>query len=86
MLVMARLFITDASVLLVDEPFVGLDPAGRNAFTELIDDACASGATVVVATHQLDYVARVERCVALRDGAVVYDGSPGAVDVAGLVG
>jgi ABC-type multidrug transport system ATPase subunit len=73
-------------VLLVDEPFVGLDPAGRNAFTELIDDAYAAGATVVVATHQLDYVARVERCVALRDGAVVYDGSPGAVDVAGLVG
>jgi len=72
-------------VLLVDEPFVGLDPGGRTAFTELIDDACGSGATVVVATHQLDYVARAERCIALRDGAVVFDGPPGAVDVAELV-
>ena len=27
---------------------VGLDPGGRRAFTELVDDACAAGATVVV--------------------------------------
>jgi ABC-2 type transport system ATP-binding protein len=73
-------------VLLVDEPFVGLDPSGREAFMELVDDASASGATVVVATHQLEYAARADRCVALRDGTVVYDGPPDAVDVAGLVG
>jgi ABC-2 type transport system ATP-binding protein len=74
------------SVLLVDEPFVGLDPPGRSAFIDLLDDAHASGATVVVATHQLDYVQRAERVVALRDGAVVYDGPPGQVDVAALAG
>jgi ABC-type multidrug transport system ATPase subunit len=73
-------------VLLVDEPFVGLDPPGRQAFGELIDEAVAAGATVVIATHQLDYVAGVERCVALSDGAVVYDGPPGDVDVGDLVG
>ena len=37
-------------LLLVDEPFVGLDPPGREAFTELIDEAVAGGATVVIAT------------------------------------
>ena len=73
-------------LLLVDEPFVGLDPPGREAFIELMDDAAASGATVVVATHQLEYVAKVDRCVALRDGSVVYDGPPGDVDVLSLVG
>jgi ABC-type multidrug transport system ATPase subunit len=73
-------------VLLVDEPFVGLDPPGREAFSELIAEAVAAGATVVIATHQLDYVARVDRCVALSDGAVVYDGPPGDVDVTDLVG
>ncbi len=73
-------------LLLVDEPFVGLDPRGREVFMELMDDAAASGATVVVATHQLEYVSKVDRCVALRDGALVYDGPPGAVDVLGLVG
>jgi ABC-2 type transport system ATP-binding protein len=74
------------SVLLVDEPFVGLDPPGRSAFIDLLDDASAAGATVVVATHQLDYVSRADRCIALRDGAVIYDGPPGEVDVAALVG
>ncbi|MGH9114833.1 MAG: ABC transporter ATP-binding protein [Acidimicrobiales bacterium] len=73
-------------LLLVDEPFVGLDPAGREAFVTLIDEASGRGATIVIATHQLEYVTRAERCVALRDGAIVYDGAPGAMDVAGLVG
>jgi ABC-type multidrug transport system ATPase subunit len=73
-------------LLLVDEPFVGLDPPGRDAFVELVADASASGATVVVATHQLDYAAGADRCIALRDGAVVFDGRPDQVDVAELVG
>jgi ABC-type multidrug transport system ATPase subunit len=74
------------SVLLVDEPFVGLDPPGRVAFIDLLDDASGAGATVVVATHQLDFVSRADRCVALRDGAVVYDGPPGQVDVGTVAG
>ena len=73
-------------VLLVDEPFVGLDPPGREAFVELLEDAAAAGATVVVATHQLDALGGVDRCVALQDGVVIYDGPPGGVDVRTLVG
>lgn len=73
-------------LLVVDEPFVGLDPPGRQAFIELMDDASDAGATVIVATHQLEYVAKADRCVALRDGEVVYDGPPGATDVLSLVG
>jgi len=73
-------------ILLVDEPFVGLDPGGREAFIELLDDVSAAGATVVIATHQLEYVTKADRCVALRDGALVYDGPPGQVDVLSLVG
>jgi ABC-type multidrug transport system ATPase subunit len=73
-------------VLLVDEPFVGLDAPGRGAFIELIDDAGAAGATVIIATHELEYVTRADRGVALRDGAVVYDGAPGNMDLAHLLG
>jgi ABC-type multidrug transport system ATPase subunit len=74
------------SVLLIDEPFVGLDPPGRAALIDLLDDASASGATVIVATHQLDFVQKADRVVALRDGAVIYDGPPGQIDVTALVG
>jgi ABC-type multidrug transport system ATPase subunit len=74
------------SLLLIDEPFVGLDPPGRSALVELLDDATDSGATVIVATHQMDFVSRSERCLALRDGAVIFDGPPGDVDVTTLAG
>jgi ABC-type multidrug transport system ATPase subunit len=62
------------SVLLVDEPFVGLDPAGQTALTDLLVAAGEAGAAVMVATHQLGFLERADRCVALRDGGVVYDG------------
>jgi len=63
------------SVLLVDEPFVGLDPAGQGALTELLTAATEAGAAVMVATHQLAFLERASRCVALQDGSVVYDGA-----------
>jgi ABC-type multidrug transport system ATPase subunit len=61
-------------VLVVDEPFVGLDQAGKAALLDLLDDAADSGATVVVATHQMEYVGRANRCLALRDGELTHDG------------
>jgi ABC-type multidrug transport system ATPase subunit len=70
-------------LLLVDEPFVGLDPPGRQALLELLDQI--SG-TLVVATHQLDYVGRAERCLALRDGVLTYDGPASEADLTELVG
>jgi ABC-2 type transport system ATP-binding protein len=62
------------SVLLVDEPFVGLDPAGQAALTEVLTAAGEAGIAVVVATHQLGFLERCTRCVALQDGAIAYDG------------
>jgi ABC-type multidrug transport system ATPase subunit len=74
------------SLLLVDEPFVGLDAPGREALLVLLDEAHAAGATLVVATHDPNFVERVDRCVALRDGAVVHDGPATPADVLRLVG
>ena len=72
-------------VLLVDEPFVGLDANGKTVLLELLDEAAAAGATLLVATHELAFVQRVSRLIALRDGAVVYDGAPADADVHVLV-
>ena len=74
------------SVLIVDEPFVGLDPPGQEAFVKLLEEAADGGASILVATHQLDYAATADRCVALRDGAVVFDGPPGEIELASLFG
>jgi hypothetical protein len=39
----------------------------------------------VVATHELSFVNRVDRIVALRDGALIHDGPLGETDVEALV-
>ena len=68
-------------VLLVDEPFVGLDATGRAALIELIEQNHQAGATIVVATHELSFTGRATRMIVLADGRVVHDGAPDA-DVA----
>jgi ABC-type multidrug transport system ATPase subunit len=73
-------------LLLVDEPFVGLDVPGREALLGLLDEAHAAGAAIVVATHEPGYVERVDRCVALREGRVIHDGPATAAEVVRLVG
>ena len=78
-------FVRPFELLLVDEPFVGLDAAGKEALLSLFDQAAADGATLVVATHELSFVHKVDRIVALRDGAVVHDGPLGTTDVDALV-
>ncbi|MGK2949008.1 MAG: ABC transporter ATP-binding protein [Acidimicrobiales bacterium] len=73
-------------LLLVDEPFVGLDAAGRDALLGIFDELHGNGQTIVVATHDPSFVERVDRCVALRDGRVVHDGVATPADVLRLVG
>ena len=78
-------FVRPFDLLLVDEPFVGLDAAGKEALLELLALATENGATVVVATHELSFVHTVSRIIALRDGRLVYDGNTSGIDVDGLV-
>jgi ABC-type multidrug transport system ATPase subunit len=72
-------------LLLIDEPFVGLDPQGKEALVQLLDEAHAGGAAVIVATHQLEFVQRADRCLALRDGDLVFDGPANGANVDQLV-
>ncbi|MCB1016446.1 MAG: ABC transporter ATP-binding protein [Acidimicrobiales bacterium] len=72
-------------LLLIDEPFVGLDLSGRTALIELMAERHAAGAALLVATHDPAYVEQAERCIALRQGEVIFDGAAGAADVLALV-
>ena len=70
------------AVLALDEPFVGLDPTGQAALSDLLCAAAEAGAAVIVATHQLAFIERATRCVMLRAGDVAYSGpaDPGVID------
>jgi ABC-type multidrug transport system ATPase subunit len=72
-------------LLLVDEPFVGLDATGKEALLGILDELHADGAAVVVATHDPGFVERADRCIALRDGEVTHDGPATTAEVLRLV-
>jgi len=73
------------AVLLVDEPFVGLDPSGQRTLVELVEGAVAAGAAVLLATHQLTFLDRATRCIALSDGRVAYSGPVDRAVIADLL-
>jgi ABC-2 type transport system ATP-binding protein len=77
----AMAFVRPFDVMLVDEPFVGLDQVGREALLELFRLAHTDGATIVVATHELSTVRLSDRLIALSSGEVTYDGPPDGADV-----
>ncbi len=77
-------FVRPFDVMLIDEPFVGLDRAGRAALLELLTWAHDDGASLVVATHELESVTSSERLIALRDGEVIFDGDPADADPGSL--
>ena len=63
------------SLLVLDEPVVGLDPASQRTLRELIAEAVADGAAVLLTTHQLEFARGIAgRAVMLADGEVVVDG------------
>ena len=69
-------------VLLLDEPFDGVDPLGVEATLQVIDDAKARGAAVLISTHLRDLA--MEAC---EDALVMRGGSAVAsMDSAELVG
>ena len=77
-------FVRPFDVMLIDEPFVGLDRLGKEALLELLTLAHGDGAALVVATHELSSVKESSRLIALSNGQVVYDGDPTTADLAAL--
>ncbi len=73
----ARAFVNDPQVVFLDEPTLGLDPAGQK---QVLDHIAAvvreQGTTVVLSTHVLAEVEEIcSRVVILNRGSIVADGS-----------
>ena len=67
----ARALATDPPVLLMDEPTASLDPARRVELVTVLRDIAGRGRTLVIATHDAEFVRSVaDRVVRLEDGRV----------------
>jgi len=67
----ARAITGRPAIVLADEPTGNLDSKSGEAVMEMLGELHASGATLCLATHNPDYIARAERHIYLFDGAVV---------------
>ena len=75
---LARALAVDADVLLMDEPFSGLDPLIRREMQdELISIETELHKTIVFITHDLNEALKIgDRIAIMRDGEIVQQGSP----------
>lgn len=73
----ARALTADAEILLMDEPFTGLDNKSEVRLERLIDELAASGHTVLIATHEVEQAAGWDLVLCLNKAQVAF-GEPDA--------
>lgn len=71
----ARAFLKDAPVLLLDEPTEGLDAGAERAVLDALDELMA-GRTTLIVTHRPQALAYVDEVVVLNEGRIVECGAP----------
>jgi len=67
---LARALAQGATLLLLDEPYAGLDRESRKALDTLLFGPALAGATVIVSTHDPEDSSPFDRILSARDGAV----------------
>lgn len=71
----ASALVHNATVLLLDEPTAGLDPAQRRVFRDLIRSLATDRVTVLMSTHDVaDLSEEADRVAVITDGTIVFDG------------
>ena len=75
---LARALVVDSEVILMDEPFSGLDPLIRREMQdELISLQSELRKTIVFITHDLNEALKLgDRIAIMRDGEIIQEGSP----------
>ena len=81
---LAAALVHEPELLVLDEPFSGLDPVGVDALSEVLAERAAAGVPVVFSSHQLELVERVCDAVAIVDqGRLVASGRVDALRARG---
>ena len=71
----ARVLINSPDILILDEPFDGLDRSSRRDLAPIINTLMDETRTVILATHrQREIVSNISHVLALRDGKVLFQG------------
>ena len=71
---LARCLAQEAELLLLDEPFNGMDAGSEEVYIDVLRELTASGRTALVSTHHLGTLERLADSVALLNGRLVAHG------------
>lgn len=71
----ARILINSPEILILDEPFDGLDQSSRTELAQIIDDLMDDSRTVILVTHrQREILPNITHVLALGDGKIIFKG------------
>jgi heme exporter protein A len=80
---LARALLNNPEVLLMDEPFTGLDPAGVTLLDDLLSELKACGCTVLLTLHDIPHgLALADRALILAHGKLLFEAQRGQVTAA----
>jgi ABC-2 type transport system ATP-binding protein len=69
---LAAALVGQPDVLVLDEPFSGLDPVGVDALTGLLQQRTASGVGMLFSSHQLELLERLaDRVIIIEEGIII---------------
>jgi len=68
----ARALVQDAHVVLLDEPFSGLDAASAQRLEALLGDLAADGRALLIASHDVDQARRWDRVLCLNGEQIAF--------------
>lgn len=73
---LAQALLTSKTFTVLDEPFLGLDPIGKDIVKKAISNKAKEGVPIIFSSHDLDDVAEIcDHIILIKDGTVSYDGS-----------
>ena len=76
-LCIARAFMTNPRVIVLDEPTTGLDPQGRGRVWEELQTLKEAGVTVLMSTHYMEEAAALcDRVAIMHHGKILDEGTP----------
>jgi len=80
LLELARALLTDPDVLLLDEPFAGVNPSLERRLLEHIHELREQGYTFLIVEHDMDLIMNnCERVIVMHQGTVLKDGTPAEI-------
>ncbi len=74
---LAKMLLMEPEILLLDEPTKGMDAHFKEEFADILSDLKASGVTIIMVSHDIEFCAQyADRCALMFDGKVTSVGRP----------